>query len=79
MSVQLLFYCKKGVPVTNQTIINVYQSKKKKKQQDKLKEKAKWPIIVTLTRHLHFTMISLSQFNDQKRILFKTASFADLK
>lgn len=30
MSVQLLFYCKKGVPETNQTIINAYQGKKKK-------------------------------------------------
>lgn len=30
MSVQLLFYCKKGVPETNQSIIDAYQGKKKK-------------------------------------------------
>ena len=30
MAVQLLFYCKKGVPETNQIIINAYQGKKKK-------------------------------------------------
>lgn len=80
MSVQLLFYCKKGVPETNQTIINAYQVKKK---QDKLQEKAKgqlWLLSKSyFNRHLYFTMISLSQFNDDKKILFKTASFADLK
>ena len=79
MSVQLLFYCKKGVPEQTKPLLMHIKAKK----QDKLQEKAKgqlWLLSKSyFNRHLYFTMISLSQFNDHKKILFKTASFADLK
>lgn len=70
---------------TKSLLMHIKAQKKKKKQANKINFRKRqnsqlWLLSKSyFNRHLYFTMISLSQFNDHKKILFKTASFADLK